>query len=99
MYGPDSLKAKADPNKYDQHLWAVHKLLNHPYISPRRAPPGFERDINIQEIETILCKWKSYMKGHYQIGEDIEACRVALSFKDYAIADQLLRAGKAAKLW
>ena len=36
------------------------------------APPRNERKINIQEIETILCKWKSHMGGHYPINNDID---------------------------
>lgn len=37
------------------------------------APPWYDRPINIQEAETILCKYKSFVKGHYHVGEDIEA--------------------------
>lgn len=36
----------------------------------RKAPPRFERLVNIQEFETILCKWKSHMNGHYPLGKD-----------------------------
>lgn len=35
-----------------------------------KAPPAFDRPINVQEIETILCKWKAHMKGHYPLGKD-----------------------------
>jgi hypothetical protein len=42
-------------------------------LSDLYAPPGKDRPLGIQEIETILCKWKSYMKGHYRLGEDIES--------------------------
>jgi len=35
------------------------------------APPHFDRPVNIQEVETILCKWKSHVKGHYPLGNDI----------------------------
>lgn len=31
------------------------------------------RFVNIQEVETVLCKWKSAMGGHYFIGADIVA--------------------------
>lgn len=34
------------------------------------APPLFDRKVNIQEIETILCKWKSHLNGHYALGKD-----------------------------
>lgn len=38
----------------------------------RKAPPTNDRLVNVQEIETILCKYKSYVKGHYYVGKDIE---------------------------
>lgn len=36
------------------------------------APPLGDRPINIQEIETILCKWKSHVNGHYPLYNDID---------------------------
>ncbi len=36
------------------------------------APPRFERQINIQEVETVLCKWKSHMHGKYPMNNDIK---------------------------
>ena len=35
------------------------------------APPRHERPVGLQEIETILCKWKSHMGGHYPLFNDI----------------------------
>lgn len=35
------------------------------------APPLGDRPINIQEVETVLCKWKSHMNGHYPLYNDI----------------------------
>jgi hypothetical protein len=57
------------------------------------APPRLERLLGPQEAETILCKWHSYRKGHYQLGEDIEACNRSLSrFKDRSkLAQRLYR--------
>lgn len=43
-----------------------------------KAPPRFERPLGIQEAETILCKWKSFMDGHYHIGEDVQGVQDAL---------------------
>lgn len=34
------------------------------------APPIYERPVGIQEIETILCKWKSHLNGHYPVQKD-----------------------------
>lgn len=36
------------------------------------APPIHERPIGLQEIETILCKWKSHLGGHYPLFNDID---------------------------
>lgn len=43
-----------------------------------KAPPRYDRRVNIQEIETILCKWKSHMNGHYPVGKDIREIRHGL---------------------
>lgn len=39
------------------------------------APPNHDRLIGIQEIETILCKWKSHMGGHYPLFNDTNEIR------------------------
>lgn len=39
------------------------------------APPLNDRKVNIQEVETILCKWKSHMNGHYPLFNDINEIR------------------------
>lgn len=36
----------------------------------KRAPPDYKRELNVQEFETILCKWGAHMTGHYPIGID-----------------------------
>lgn len=35
------------------------------------APPIYERPVALQEVETILCKWKSHMNGHYPLMNDV----------------------------
>jgi len=40
------------------------------------APPRHNRSVNIQEVETILCKWKSHCNGHYPVGNDIHEIAV-----------------------
>jgi len=49
------------------------------------APPvhrfqrkGSGRKVGLQEIETILCKYKSHVNGHYPVGNDIMEVRHAL---------------------
>jgi len=62
------------------------------------APPLYDRPVGLQEIETILCKWKSHMNGHYPLLNDITeigaglsewaasspTCRVMLGVKPFA---------------
>jgi hypothetical protein len=36
------------------------------------APPLHDRPIGLQEVETVLCKWKSHMNGHYPLNNDID---------------------------
>lgn len=31
---------------------------------------GHFRKVNVQEVETVFCKWKSHVKGHYPVGKD-----------------------------
>lgn len=54
----------------------VRKLLK--LFKEYKAPPRYERPVNAQEIETILCKWKSHMNGHYPVGKDTIEIREAL---------------------
>lgn len=64
-----------------------------------QAPPRFDRPLNVQEAETVLCKWKSYSGGHYEIGEDVAACREGLSrFFRCRTARRLKKAGQG-RLW
>jgi len=35
-----------------------------------QAPPLRDRPIGLQEVETVLCKWKSHMNGHYPFFND-----------------------------
>ena len=43
-----------------------------------KAPPSHDRGIWLQEIETVLCKWKSHMNGHYPLFNDTDEIRHAL---------------------
>lgn len=63
------------------------------------APPRLERQINIQEVETILCKWKSHCGGHYEVGKDIKEIHHTLQHFKTKTAKRLLAAGTSAKLW
>lgn len=43
------------------------------------APPKRDRSIELQEIETVLCKWKSHMNGHYPLNNDIDEINEGLA--------------------
>lgn len=47
-------------------------------FSSYKAAPWYDRPINIQEAETVMCKWKSHCSGHYPVGNDIVEIRHAL---------------------
>lgn len=57
--------------------YAVWRLLNE--FGSLKAPPDDRRSVDIQEIETILCKWKSHMGGHYPVGKDTKEIRHGLT--------------------
>lgn len=76
---------------------AVNRLTK--YFNKFKAPPRYERPVGIQEVETILCKWKSYRGGHYHVGEDIESLRNGLlRFYRCSLSQELIRAARRAKL-
>lgn len=37
-----------------------------------KAPPAFDRQVNVQEVETVFCKYKSHLRGHYRVGKDTD---------------------------
>jgi hypothetical protein len=81
-----------------KQIWAVDRLTDH--FKSVKAPPRYDRPVNAQEAETILCKFKSYQGGHYRIGEDIEATRRGLlRFAKCRLSQRLLAAGKISGLW
>lgn len=43
-----------------------------------KEPARGQRNIGLQEMETVLCKWKSHMNGHYPVGNDITEIREGL---------------------
>jgi hypothetical protein len=64
------------------------------------APPRCERRLNIQEIETCLCKYHSYHKGHYKLGQDVIEVRHAIElYGSLPMSKRLFNAGKSGGLW
>jgi len=44
-------------------------------LDDQKAPPTGDRALGFAEVETVLCKWKSYRSKHYFIGKDIYEVR------------------------
>lgn len=56
------------------------------------AAPGGGRNVGVQEIETVLCKWKSHLHGHYPVGKDIAEIRHGLEAWPGKLSDRVLKA-------
>lgn len=85
-------------SKANAQQWAIDYILDN--LGDKKAPPRYERTINVQEAETILCKWHSAWRKHYRLGEDITATRESLlAFPMSKTAQHLIKSGKKAKLW
>jgi hypothetical protein len=48
------------------------------YFAKNTAPPLHDRPVGLQEVETILCKWKSHQNGHYPLNNDIDEIRAGV---------------------
>lgn len=60
-----------------ENLQRYHdRLLDYFHRFP--APPTGDRPCGPQELETVCCKHKSYIGGHYHVGRDIREQRAAL---------------------
>ena len=55
-----------------------------------KAPPSEDRAFNIAEAETVLCKWKAHLNGHYPVGQDTREIRHALYGWECKSAKRLL---------
>lgn len=84
-YGKFNVLAQSNPSR-----WAVDYLREE--LGQLKAPPRFERNLNGQEYETILCKWKSHLNGHYEVGHDIKEIRAGLlRFSTCKLSQRLLK--------
>lgn len=63
-----------------EHSKAIQQVVAHleSVFNSYSAPPRYERTVNLQEVETVLCKWKSHMNGHYPLYNDIDDIRGGL---------------------
>lgn len=54
----------------NEAIWFAVDYLKS-YFGHLVAPPKDGRLVNIQELETVLCKWKSHLGGHYPLNNDL----------------------------
>jgi hypothetical protein len=80
-----------DGSLYASPLFTVRLLASREGVAPEEiwdralvhfeqflAPPRHDRPCNAQEVETIFCKYGSYLKNHYYIGKDLREVRHSL---------------------
>lgn len=65
-----------EPDQYQQMRWAHQYALSN--LSWHLAPPLLDRPLNVQETETLFCKWKAHLNGHYEPGKDTHEIREGL---------------------
>lgn len=63
--------AIARPKEQTRVIHEVVSYLTAQFVD-LKAPPLNDRPIGLQEVETVLCKWKSHMNGHYPLWNDID---------------------------
>ena len=66
----EKLFRKINDTTYSECIKNTYKMLGN--TLELKAPPKKKRPINLQEIETCLCKYHSYRHGHYYLGHDID---------------------------
>lgn len=73
-------KLYCEKTNRDYDAWKLTGVVFHckELFAGFKAPPARDRPIGIQEIETILCKWKSHMGGHYPLWKDTIEIREGL---------------------
>lgn len=75
--GNGSEIARSTVTTNDEKVRRVARKLGM-FFAGKTAPPRHDRPVNIQEVETILCKWKSHNTGHYPVGIDSRELRHGL---------------------
>lgn len=65
--------APADARVKDEEA-AINAVVDYlkDHFKSHTAPPLHDRPVGLQEVETILCKWKSHTNGHYPLNNDID---------------------------
>jgi len=72
----DAQNLPRDARPKDQ-AQAIRNVLDHlaKEFAGLRDPSRLGRPLGLQELETVLCKWKSHMNGHYALLNDIGEIR------------------------
>jgi hypothetical protein len=61
------------------------------HFAAQTAPPTHDRPVGLQEVETILCKWKSHTNGHYGPNNDTIEIRDGLAeWERHSVLAQML---------
>jgi hypothetical protein len=76
LYAQDKSSQDEEDRTFNPLLTAIQDLYDK--LGQYVAPPRYERKVDLQEYETMLCKWKSHRNGHYPIGNDIRELHEAL---------------------
>ena len=77
----ENLPDTAEPKDAATKAQIIDNVVAHltEHFKSFTAPPRHERPVGLQEIETILCCWKSHMNGHYPLLNDIREINEGLS--------------------
>jgi hypothetical protein len=78
VYGIFETRPWLYPIDNEELTQTVNKYVKHFRSKKFKAPPRADRLVNVQEIETIFCKYKSHVKGHYPLNKDINEVRHGL---------------------
>ena len=65
------LPESAKPKNQDAVIHEIVEYLTD-HFKDYKAPPRYDRPVGLQEVETILCCWKSHVNGHYPKFNDID---------------------------
>ena len=89
------IKAEMDPKddrvKPKDPARAVRDVVDYliDHFKDMTAPPAHDRAIGYQEVETVLCCWKSHTNGHYPVGNDI--VEIGKGLREWAVESEAAR--------
>jgi hypothetical protein len=99
LAAPIHFPSHLDGSLYASPLFTVRLLASREGVAPEEiwdralayfakfaAPPRNERACGAQEVETIFCRFGSYLKGYYYPGKDLKEVRHSLKRWGYKLA-------------